>query len=134
MSDHLLAIKRPAPPRTRCDICGSCGGCGCHRRGWAGRAKTQERLKPRLRESTEHRVDLLCDCHRHGMRDPERVVGNCAMGLRKASAEVFPIARHQRCRVHKAKNITDSLRKSAQPGVMQVRKSADIQAGTGTSR
>jgi putative transposase len=38
------------------------------------------------------------------------------MGLWKALAEVFPAARHQRCWVHKTRNVTNSLPKSAQPG------------------
>ncbi|MFF7334959.1 IS256 family transposase [Streptomyces sp. NPDC008150] len=69
-----------------------------------------------LRESTESWADLLRDCRRRGMRDPELVVGDGAMGLRKALAEVFPAARHQRCWVHKARNATNALPKSAQPG------------------
>ncbi|MCX5214754.1 IS256 family transposase [Kitasatospora sp. NBC_00240] len=69
-----------------------------------------------LRESTESWADLLRDCRRLGMRDPELVVGDGAMGLWKALAEVFPAARHQRCWVHKARNVTNALPKSAQPG------------------
>ena len=42
------------------------------------------------REGTESWADLLCDCPRRGMRDPELVVGDGAMGLGKALAEVFP--------------------------------------------
>ncbi len=34
-----------------------------------------------LRESTESWADLLRDCRRRGMRDPELVVGDGAMGL-----------------------------------------------------
>jgi transposase-like protein len=69
-----------------------------------------------LRESTESWADLLRDCRRRGMRDPELVVGDGALGLWKALAEVFPAARHQRCWVHKARNVTNALPKSAQPG------------------
>jgi len=69
-----------------------------------------------LRESTESWADLLRDCRRRGMRDPELVVGDGAMGLWKALAAVVPAARHQRCWVHKARNITNALPKSAQPG------------------
>ncbi|MGW1656742.1 IS256 family transposase [Streptomyces atratus] len=69
-----------------------------------------------LRESTESWADLLRDCRRRGMRDPELVVGDGAMGLWRALAEVFPQARHQRCWVHKARNVVNSLPKSAQPG------------------
>ncbi|MEV5084477.1 IS256 family transposase [Streptomyces sp. NPDC056159] len=69
-----------------------------------------------LRESTESWADLLRDCRRRGMRDPELVVGDGAMGLWRALAEVFPQARRQRCWVHKARNVTNALAKSAQPG------------------
>ncbi|MDX3098026.1 IS256 family transposase [Streptomyces sp. ME19-03-3] len=69
-----------------------------------------------LRESSESWADLLRDCRRRGMRDPELVIGDGAMGLWKALAEVFPAARHQRCWVHKARNVTNALPKSAQPG------------------
>lgn len=69
-----------------------------------------------LRESTESWADLLRDCRRRGMRDPALVVGDGAMGLWKALAEVFPDARHQRCWVHKTRNVANALPKSAQPG------------------
>ncbi|MER6504613.1 IS256 family transposase [Streptomyces sp. NPDC001455] len=69
-----------------------------------------------LRESTESWADLLRDCRRRGMRDPMLVVGDGAMGLWRALAEVFPQARHQRCWVHKTRNVTNALPKSAQPG------------------
>jgi putative transposase len=59
-------------------------------------------LAERLRESTEPWADLLRDCRRRGMRDPDLVIGDGAMGLWKALAEVFPAARHQRCWVRKA--------------------------------
>jgi transposase-like protein len=69
-----------------------------------------------LRKSTESWGDLLRECWRRGMSDPELVVCDGAMGLWKALAEAFPAARHQRCWVHKARNITNSLPKSAQSG------------------
>ncbi|MFF3967934.1 IS256 family transposase [Streptomyces griseorubiginosus] len=69
-----------------------------------------------LRESTESWADLLRDCRRRGMCDPELVVADGAMGLWKALVKVFPAARHQRCWVHKARNVTNCLPKSAQPG------------------
>ncbi|GAA3084792.1 hypothetical protein GCM10020000_84040 [Streptomyces olivoverticillatus] len=69
-----------------------------------------------LRESTESWADLLRDCRRRGMRDPELVIGDGAMGLWRALAVVFPAARHQRCWVHKSRTVTNALPKSAQPG------------------
>lgn len=69
-----------------------------------------------LRESTESWADLLRDCRRRGVRDPEMVVGDDAMGLWRALVEVFPGARHRRCRIHETRNVTNCLPKSAQPG------------------
>ncbi|MEU9394812.1 IS256 family transposase [Streptomyces sp. NPDC048324] len=69
-----------------------------------------------LRESTESWADLLRDCRRRGMRDPALVVGDGAMGLWRALAEVFPQARHQRCWVHKTRNVINALPKSVHPG------------------
>ena len=69
-----------------------------------------------LRESTESWADLLRDCRRRGMRDPALVAGDGAMGLWNALAEVFPEARHQRCWVHKTRNVMNALPQSAQPG------------------
>ncbi|MFD5032118.1 IS256 family transposase [Streptomyces sp. NPDC058405] len=66
-----------------------------------------------LRESTESWADLLRDCRRRGMRDPELVVGDGAMGLWRALAEVFPKARHQRCWVYKVRNVMNAPPKSA---------------------
>ncbi|WP_406012286.1 IS256 family transposase [Streptomyces sp. NBC_00984] len=73
-----------------------------------------------LRESTESWADLLRDCRRRGMTDPMLVVGDGAMGLWRALAEVFPQARHQRCWVHKTRNDMNALPKSAQPGARAV--------------
>ncbi|MFB7335661.1 IS256 family transposase [Streptomyces adustus] len=69
-----------------------------------------------LSESTESWADLLRDCRRRGMRDPELVVGDGAMGLWGALAEIFPQARHQRCWVHKIRTVMNAVPKSAQPG------------------
>ncbi|MEU1369136.1 IS256 family transposase [Streptomyces sp. NPDC005803] len=67
-----------------------------------------------LRESTESWEDLLRDCRRRGLRDPELVVGDGAMGVWLALAEVFPRVKRQRCWVHKARNVMNALTKSAQ--------------------
>ncbi|WP_369276451.1 transposase [Streptomyces sp. R11] len=47
-------------------------------------------------ESAASWADVLSDCRRRGMRDPELVVGDGGMGLWRALAQVFPAARHQR--------------------------------------
>ncbi|MFE5828536.1 IS256 family transposase [Streptomyces erythrochromogenes] len=75
-----------------------------------------------LRESTESWADLLRDCRRRGMRDPVPVVGDGAVGLRRALAEVLPQAGHQRCWVHKTRNVMNALPKTAQPGAKKALK------------
>ncbi|MFI9082100.1 transposase [Streptomyces sioyaensis] len=42
-----------------------------------------------------------------------------AMGLWRALAQAFPQPRHQRCWVHRTRNVTDALPKSAQPGAKE---------------
>ncbi|MFI0716465.1 IS256 family transposase [Streptomyces inhibens] len=73
-------------------------------------------LKDGYRESAESWADLLRDCARRGMRAPVLAVGDGALGFWKALAEVSPDTREQRCWVHKAANVLDSMPKSAQPG------------------
>lgn len=121
----------PGPGPVRPRLCVRVGRRGCTPRGRLGQAHscvlvllgvrldgTKEliALAEGLRESTESWADLLCDCRRRGMRDPELVIGDGVTGLWKALAEVFPAARYQRCWVHKARNVTNCLPKSAQPG------------------
>nr|WP_323181695.1 transposase [Streptomyces antibioticus] len=69
-----------------------------------------------LRESTNHGPTCRGDYRRRGMRGPEPAVGDGALGSWKALAEVFPDTWHQRCHVHKARDVTNCLPKSAQPG------------------
>lgn len=53
---------------------------------------------------------------RHRERTVTTAAGDGAMGLWRALAEVFPQSRHQRCWVHKVRNVMNALPKSAQPG------------------
>ena len=64
-------------------------------------------------ETDEHGHRLVV---RNGHHRPRTVVTDGAMGLWRALAEVFPAARPQRCWVHKARNVTNCLPKSAEPG------------------
>jgi putative transposase len=68
-----------------------------------------------IRESTESWADVLRDLRRRGMSAPMIAVGDGALGLWAALAEVFPETRAQRCWVHKAANVLNALPKSAQP-------------------
>jgi hypothetical protein len=104
-----LALWADGPPRAGALL----------RPGTDGRAPGRHQeliaLAEGLRESAEPWADLLRDCRRRGMRDPELVVGDGAMGPWEALAEVFPAARHQRCWVHKTRNFTNALPKSERP-------------------
>ncbi|MFJ9729358.1 IS256 family transposase [Streptomyces sp. NPDC101209] len=113
----------------QCDLAGSdsstYGRTGCTRRcgsdrraracwscsGAAGRHQEADRTGGGPAGTRRVWADLLRDCRRRGMRDPELVVGDGAMGLWKALLEVFPAARHQRRWVHKAWNVTNALPK-----------------------
>ena len=53
------------------------------------------------RESAESWADLLRDCARRGMRAPVLAIGDGALGFWKATCEVFPQARTQRCWFHR---------------------------------
>src|SRR5712671_1226659 len=68
------------------------------------------------RESAESWADLLRDCARRGMRAPVLAIGDGALGFWKATREVFPQARAQRCWFHKIANVLGALPKSAHPG------------------
>ena len=64
------------------------------------------------RESEESWAEFLRDLKRRGMRAPELVVGDGALGFWSAIRDVFPTTRHQRDWVHKASNVLDSMPKS----------------------
>ena len=67
------------------------------------------------RESIESWADVLRGLKRRGMTAPVLAVGDGALGFWGALGEVFPDTVHQRCWVHKAKNVLNALPKSAQP-------------------
>jgi len=67
------------------------------------------------RESTESWADVLRGLKRRGMTAPRLAVGDGALGFWGAISEVFPETAHQRCWVHKLKNVLNALPKSAQP-------------------
>lgn len=76
------------------------------------------------RESKDSWVEVLLDLKARGLQSgPRLAVGDGAMGLWAALAEVFPQTRHQRCWFHKTGNVLNALPKS-QHG----RAKADLQA------
>jgi transposase-like protein len=65
-----------------------------------------------LRESAQSWRELLVGLRSRGLSiAPEIAVGDGAMGFWKALDEVFPSTRHQRCWVHKVKNVLNHFPK-----------------------
>jgi len=57
------------------------------------------------RESTDSWAEVLRDLKTRGLTDPKLFVGDGALGLWGAINEVYPKADHQRCWVHKMRNV-----------------------------
>lgn len=65
------------------------------------------------RESRLSWQSTLLDLKKRGLKDGFKLaIGDGAMGFWSALSEVFPDARHQRCWVHKSKNVLNKLPKS----------------------
>lgn len=72
-------------------------------------------VKDGYRESVCSWADVLRDCKRRGMKAPELVIGDGALGFWKASRDVWPKTHEQRCWFHKIGNVLNDMPKSAQP-------------------
>ena len=71
-----------------------------------------------LRESAQSWHELLADIKGRGLSmAPEIAVGDGAMGFWNALDRVFPSTRHQRCWVHKVKNVLNCFPKQMAPAV-----------------
>jgi putative transposase len=69
-----------------------------------------------FRESELSWSQLLLDLKARGVTNgPQLAIGDGALGFWKAMDKVFPVARCQRCWVHKTANILNKLPKSLQP-------------------
>ncbi len=67
------------------------------------------------RESKQSWADVLFDLKHRGLEKwPELAIGDGALGFWAAIAEAAPCVRHQRCWVHKTKNIMDKVPKAIQ--------------------
>lgn len=65
-----------------------------------------------IRESAQSWRELLVDIKSRGLSvAPEIAVGDGAMGFWKSLDEIFPSTRHQRCWVHKVKNVLNHFPK-----------------------
>ena len=67
-----------------------------------------------FRESAESWTAVLLSLRDRGVDAPKLAVGDGALGLWSALAEVYPETRAQRCWVHKTVNVLDKLPKSLQ--------------------
>ena len=71
-----------------------------------------------LRESAQSWHELLADIKGRGLSvAPEIAVGDGAMGFWNALDRAFPSTKHQRCWVHKLKNVLNCFPKQMAPGV-----------------
>lgn len=66
------------------------------------------------RESKESWLTLLRKLRNRGMSSPKLAIGDGALGFWQAVKEIFPETKHQRCWVHKIKNVLDKMPKSVQ--------------------
>ena len=71
-------------------------------------------IEARFRESAESWKAVLLSLRDCGVDAPKLAVGDGALGLWSALAEVYPETRAQRCWVHKTVNVFDKLPKSLQ--------------------
>ena len=67
------------------------------------------------RESEDSWSAVFRDLRDRGMNEPKLVTGDGALGAWAALRSVFPVAREQRCWVHKTANCLDALPKRLQP-------------------
>ena len=65
-----------------------------------------------FRENAESWRDLLAGLKSRGLAPPELAIGDGALGFCAALRDVCPDTREQRCRVHKAANVTGAMPKS----------------------
>ena len=67
------------------------------------------------RESEQSWLELLVSLKHRGLQTaPKLAIGDGALGFWKALRQVYPETRHQRCWVHKTRNVLDKVPKSIQ--------------------
>lgn len=73
-----------------------------------------------VRESTQSWQEVLLKLKDRGLKKaPKLAVGDGAMGFWAALDKVYPTTKHQRCWVHKTRNILNYLPKKSQPKVKE---------------
>src|SRR3970282_970533 len=81
--------------------------------------KTLLAIEEGYRESQESWKDLLRGLKRRGVTWIGLVIGDGSDGLWKAVREIYPKSRHQRCWVHKMRNVLDKVPKKAHDEVLE---------------
>jgi len=81
--------------------------------------KTLLAIEEGYRESQESWKDLLRGLKRRGVKWIGLVIGDGIDGLWKAVREIYPKSRHQRCWVHKMRNVLDKVPKKAHDEVLE---------------
>jgi len=76
-------------------------------------------LEEGYRESEESWTDLFRDLKRRGVKWIGLVIGDGIDGLWKAVRKIFPMSQHQRCWVHKMRNILDKVPTKAHDEVLE---------------
>lgn len=70
------------------------------------------------RESQDSWMELLTGLRKRGLeRAPKLAIGDGALGFWSALEKAYPLARHQRCWVHKTANVLNKLPKAMQPKI-----------------
>jgi putative transposase len=70
------------------------------------------------RESEQSWLEVLVSLKQRGLHTaPKLAIGDGALGFWKALRQVYPSTRHQRCWVHKTRNVLDKVPKSIQDHV-----------------
>jgi transposase-like protein len=72
-----------------------------------------------IRESTQSWREVLLHLKARGLTTLALAIGDGALGFWAALEEIFPGTRHQRCWVHKTRNVLNALPKSVQPKAKQ---------------
>ena len=85
--------------------------------GLADGSKVVLAVESGQRESTESWAMVLRDLTARGLRAPACLVGDGALGLWSAVAQVWPSAAEQRCWNHKLRNVVDAVPLKQQPTV-----------------
>jgi len=82
-------------------------------------AKQLLAIEDGVRESTQSWREVLLQLKARGLNAPTLAIGDGALGFWGALEEIYPTTRHQRCWVHKTRNVLNALPKSVQPKVKQ---------------